>query len=74
MFNLLELELVESSMMIKDIKIPKRRHKSKRIQKKWNKIYGFKSILIPDPEVYVFQNKIIGHPKTLEKIEKLSRR
>lgn len=41
-------------------------HKSKRINKKWRKKYGF--ISIPDKQVYVIGNKIYGHSKTIDKM------
>lgn len=63
------MEMVENSMLIKGKTIA-RKHKKKRIQKKWLKKYGYKDI--PDPKVYVFDGKIIGHPKTLKKIEKVA--
>lgn len=69
MFN--GILLVKSNMLTKgSIRLPKRKNKSKRIQKKWNKKYGFNSIPIPDPQIYIVDGKCIGHPKTLEKITK----
>jgi hypothetical protein len=52
------------------LSVPKRRNKQKRIQKKWIMKYGFNYIPIPDTQIYVFDNKIIGHPITLKKILK----
>lgn len=48
--------------------VPMRRNKSKRIQKKWIKKYGY--TLIPDPKLYFFDGKFIGHPLTIKKIIK----
>ncbi|MGV8982108.1 hypothetical protein [Clostridium sp.] len=65
------MELVESKAMIQGYKqIPKKINKSKRIQKKWNKKYGFHFINIPDPQVFIFDNKIIGHPIIIRKLIK----
>ena len=65
------MTLIESKLLTKGtIKLPRRINKSKRIQKKWNKKYGFKCIPIPDTQVYIVDEKCIGHPKTLKKIIK----
>lgn len=65
------MPFIESKMCTKGtIRLPKRRSKSKRIQKKWNKKYGYNYIPIPDDQVYIFDGKCIGHPKTLKKIIK----
>lgn len=45
---------------------PKRRHKRKRIQKKWIKRYGYEPI--PNKQVYLIDGKLCGHPKTINKI------
>lgn len=63
------MPLVESELFTKGtIKLPRRRNKSKRIQKKWNKKYGFNCISIPDTQIYIIDGKCIGHPKTLQKM------
>jgi hypothetical protein len=48
--------------------ISKRKHRAKRIQKKWNKKYGFYLIPIPSENVFIFNGKIMGHPKTIKKM------
>lgn len=61
--------LIESKVLVKGVSnIPVRRNKSKRIQKKWIKKYGYRDI--PDPNLYFFNGKFIGHPITIRKIVK----
>ena len=43
-----------------------RKHKKKRINKKWRKRYGVKEV--PWNKFYIFDDKIFGHPKMIEKI------
>jgi hypothetical protein len=65
------IEFIESKACTKGtIQVSKKINKSKRIQKKWNKKYGYDYIAIPNPDVYIFEGKCIGHPKTLKKIIK----
>jgi hypothetical protein len=61
------IQIVESEAMVDKKQI--RKHKKKRINKKWIKRYGFKET--PRKEVFQFENKIIGHPDTIKKIYKL---
>lgn len=45
-------------------------HKKKRIDKKYAKKYGFKSITKPDDKIYVMpNNSIVAHPSIIHKIE-----
>lgn len=46
-----------------------RTHRCKRINKKWLRRYGYKTI--SDGTTYVFDNKIIMHQGTWDKIKKL---
>lgn len=63
------IPLVESKSLINGFsKTPKRRNKNKRIQKKWIKKYGY--VPIPDPKIYFFDGKFIGHPLTISKINR----
>jgi|GEM_PF-2618755 len=63
------MEIVLQSTFIKGYsKEPLKKHKNRRIQKKWNKKYGFKPI--PDPQIYFINNKIMGHPETIRKMLK----
>lgn len=67
------LEIIENSNLTKGYK-QKKTHKSKRINKKWQKKYGYVSI--PDKNVYVIDNKyIVGNPLVIKKIiEKIKKR
>lgn len=56
------LEFIESKYMVD--KFQKRKHKKKRINKKWMKIYGF--IKVPKKEFYQMGNKIIAHPEVIK--------
>lgn len=63
------MEVVEQSSFVKGYsKEPLKKHKNRRIQKKWIKKYGFKPI--PDPQIYFINNKIMGHPETIRKMLK----
>jgi hypothetical protein len=63
------MEVVEQSSFVKGYsKEPLKKNKNRRIQKKWIKKYGFKPI--PDPQIYVINNKIMGHPETIRKMLK----
>lgn len=63
------IPLIENRILIKGhSNIPRRKNKSKRIQKKWVKKYGF--LEIPDSQIYLIGGKIIGHPLTIRKLIK----
>ncbi len=62
------MELVENNILTIEHKEIKRKHRQKRIQKKWIKKYGYNYSNIPSPQVLIFQNKIFGHPETLKAI------
>ena len=49
--------------------IPKKRHKKKRIQKKWIKRYGYTKHI--DYKILITDNKIYCHSKAVERLEKL---
>lgn len=49
----------------------KKINKTKRINKKWKKKYGY--INIPDKQVYIIDNKIYGHPITINKLLKFGK-
>lgn len=48
-----------------------RKHKKKRINKKWKKRYGM--ISVPSKDIVVVDGKIYLHPKTLAKINERMR-
>lgn len=63
------LQVIENKYMISGHqKYPVRKSKSKRIQKKFNKKYGFRYRDIADKRVYISDGKLIGHPKTIKKL------
>lgn len=62
------MKLVECDSLVITSDIPSRRNKSKRIQKKWIKKYGYKKI--PDPNIYVTGTKLMAHPKIIKLIMK----
>lgn len=70
MYN--EFRLVGMSSMCNYEYIPKRRHKRKRIQKKWNRRYGLIVKEIPWNTVNVFipEKTIFGHPEMIKKLAK----
>ena len=47
-------------------KVQARRHKKKRINKKWRKRYGMKEV--PWKKFYIEGNRIYCHPKLVEKL------
>ena len=47
--------------------IPKKRHKKKRIQKKWIKKYGYTKHV--DYRVLIMDNKIYCHSKTVKRLQ-----
>jgi len=61
------LNIVESIGMV--IKTQKRKHHKKRINKKWLKKYGYNSK--PNPDVFLTNNSIVGHPETIRKLQQL---
>lgn len=63
------MEIVESNYLVKEIKIRVKRHKKKRIDKKWLKRYGYNVKTVPKRDLIIFQNKIIGHPDTIKKLK-----
>lgn len=66
------MKVVENRAMT-DIKRYQRRiHRSSRVNKKWAKRYGFRTVLVPKKALFVFGNCFIGHPDTIKAIrEKL---
>lgn len=63
------MPLIESNILTKGISnVPKRRNKNKRIQKKLIKKYGY--VPIPDPNVYILEGRVIGHPLTINKLKR----
>ena len=47
-----------------------RKHKKKRINKKWLKRYGV--VAVPRKDFFLFDGKIYGHPTMIDKLIKLT--
>jgi hypothetical protein len=57
--------IIESEYCVDQVR--SRKHKKRRIDKKWLKRYGYK--YIPKKEIYVTKDKmIIGHPIVIKKL------
>ena len=63
------MELVSSKLALDPAEVQARKHKARRINKKWLKIYGYKTVMIPSTKVIVVGSKIIGHPKVIALIK-----
>lgn len=64
------MEIIKNNMLTKGTRQNKT-HKSKRINKKWRKKYGY--VDIPDKQVYIINNKIYGHSITINKLLKFGK-
>ena len=61
------MEIIITECLTKDIQ--KRKHKKRRINKKWLKMYGYKSV--PDNDkMIVFNNKLFMTKGAYEKVKK----
>lgn len=56
--------VIATRLWCKDIQA--RKHKKKRINKKWLKRYGMKKV--PREDLFLFDGKIYGHPKVIDKL------
>ena len=65
MFN--GLKIIESEYLVDTKTI--RRSKKKRLNKKLNKKYGPKIISKPKQDIYVFEDKVVGHPDIIRRIK-----
>lgn len=57
--------LIETRAITKEIQ--RKKHKKRRINKKWLKRYGHKSVL-DNEKIVIFENNILATPKTIKKI------
>lgn len=66
MYEFMGYKIISSEACLK--RVQKRKHKKRRINKKWEKKYGYK--LVPSKDVYVAKNPmmIIGYPTVIEKL------
>lgn len=65
MFYFNGMKVIINDMLTKGTR-QKKTHKAKRINKKWRKKYGYVSI--PDKQIYLFDNTIIGHSATIKRL------
>ena len=64
--NYAGFKLVKADCLVEYVQ--RRKHKKRRINKKWLKRYGCKAI--PSRSFYVFENSIIAHPQTMKRLVK----
>jgi cupin superfamily acireductone dioxygenase involved in methionine salvage len=64
------LEFFPTTKAVDFISIQAKKHNQKRINKKWLKKYGHKTVEVPSNKYFVMGNKIIAHPDMIEKIKK----
>lgn len=66
--NLNALLVATNPSLVVDTRKPARRHKRKRMAKKWLKRYGYKKE--PDPNIYISANRriVTMHPKIYQKL------
>ena len=66
--------ILNGSEVIIDNRITKnvrcRKHKKKRIDKKWEKIYGYKEVQ-DDTKMYVFEGKLLMSQRCYDKLKKV---
>lgn len=63
------LDIMEDKNLVVSDAIRVKTHKRKRIDKKWKKKYGWRTIWVPDKNIYVLPNKkIIAHPSVVHTI------
>ena len=65
------MQLVESEAMVDIISTQKRKHRQKRLNKKYKKKYGFISFKKPKQQIFIMDGRIICHPTIAVKIKQL---
>lgn len=66
------IPVIKNKILVVYESVQKRKHRAKRINKKWLKRYGYKLLTKPDPKIYqLYDGKIFGHPETIDKWLKL---
>ena len=63
------MEIILSEGITDAKKVRARKHKTKRIDKKFLKKYGYKDIQVWGKKMFVMGNKIYMHPKVFAKIK-----
>lgn len=66
--NLCDIQFIEAPLFTTTDK-PRRTHKSKRINKKWLKRYGYKIKWTSKDQYFVMGNIVIGHPEAIKLIK-----
>jgi hypothetical protein len=66
-YTLLGFEFFGSELMAD--RLQRRKHKKKRINKKWKDLYGF--VEVPQKGFYQVGNKLVAHPKTISKMKEI---
>lgn len=64
-------QFYSSELMIDRLQIQARKHRQKRINKKWLKRYGHKIIEIPSKKYYIMGTNVIAHPSMIDKLKEL---
>ena len=64
------MELYPSIYLLDRKTVQARKHRQKRINKKWCKRYGYKTIETPSKKIFIMGNKIIAQPKIIELIKR----
>ena len=67
------LRFCPSTLMVDTITKQRRIHRSKRINKKWIKRYGYITIEKSSNKFYVMGYNVVAHPDMIEKIKGLLR-
>ena len=63
-------KIIESKSCVDFKQVQRRKHKKKRINKKWLKRYGEITKTVPSDKIYIFDNVVSGHPVTIAKLIK----
>ena len=65
------LEFYPTDFMVDTYTVQKRKHRQKRINKKWLRVYGYKTIAMPSKKYYVMGNRIVAHPNMIDTLKEL---
>ena len=65
------LEFYPSALMVDTKHVQAKRHRQKRINKKWLKRYGYTAIYTPSKNYYVMGNRIVAHPNMIDTLKEL---
>lgn len=63
------MKIVESPYHVNHHIAQRKKHKKRRINKKWAKKYGFHSFTTPKKEVFIlYGNTLVGHPTIIKQL------